>query len=114
LRQAIARARRSSLGVFVFAAKGGTGGPPPREALVSGLVMAGAGEDGFEFEQGTRQGIVVGFEQPEPFGQLADFGAALGEQFGVFKFEALLFRLKCLQLRSDIGHDRAVSSPPGD
>jgi hypothetical protein len=109
LRQAIARTRRSSLGVFVFASKGGTGGAPPRETLVTGL-----GRGLFEFEQGAGQGIVIGFKQPEPFGQLADFGAALGEQLGVFKFEALLFRLKCLQLSSDIGHDRAVSSPPGD
>ncbi len=80
------RARRSSLAVFVFAAKGCAGGAPPREALVSGLV-----EGILEFEQGPGEHIVIGFEQTELLNQATDLGAPLLEQFGLLAFEALLF-----------------------
>ena len=45
----------------------------------------------FEFEQGTGQGVVIGFEQAKAFDQLADFGTALIQQFGLLAFEASLF-----------------------
>jgi hypothetical protein len=80
------RTRWSSLAVGVFAAKGCAGGAPPREALITSL-----GGCFFEFEQGAGQGVVIGFEQAEPFDQLANFGAALVEQFGLLAFEAGLF-----------------------
>jgi hypothetical protein len=88
------RARWSSLAVDVLAAKGCAGGAPPREALITGL-----GRGLFEFEQDTGEGVVVGFEQAEPFDQLADFTAALVEQFSLLAFEAGLFFLK----RSEAG-----------
>src|SRR5271170_8373034 len=62
LRHTMVRARRSSFAVGVFAAKGGAGGAPPREALVTGF-----GRSLFEFEQGASQGVVIGFEQIELF-----------------------------------------------
>src|SRR5260370_37216034 len=71
-RHTSARARRSSFAVFVPATKGSASGAPPREALIAGL---GAGL--LEFEQDAGEGIVIGFEYANPFGQLADVGAPL-------------------------------------
>ena len=80
------------------AAKGRAGGAPPREALITGL-----GDGLFEFEQDAGEGVVIGFEHAEPFGELADFGAAFFEQFGLFAFEAELFFLERLETGSVIG-----------
>jgi hypothetical protein len=74
------------LGVFVAAAKGGTGGVPPRDALVTRF-----GRCILVFEQGTRQDLIVGLKHIELFDQTADFNATLLEQFGLFAFEAGLF-----------------------
>src|SRR6266851_881148 len=74
-----ARARRSSFAVLVSATKGGAGGAPPRQALIAGL-----GKGVFDFEQDAGEGIVIGFGYAEPFGKLADLGAAFLEQFGLF------------------------------
>src|SRR5216683_987325 len=85
------------------ATKGGAGGAPPREALITGLLIAGLGKGVLEFEQDAGKGVVIGFEYAEPFRELADLSAAFFEQFGLLAFEALLFFFECLEACAVIG-----------
>ena len=101
-RHTSARARRSSFAVFVSATKRGASGAPPREAFITGLLIAGSGDRILEFEQDAGESVIIGFEQAEAFGELTDFNAAFFEQFGLFAFEALLFFLERLEPRSVI------------
>ncbi len=50
-----------------------------------------------KFEQDAGQSVIIGFEQTEAFGELANFGAAFFEQFGLFAFEACCSSLSALR-----------------
>src|SRR5271156_6659999 len=92
-----ARARRSSFAVFVSPTKRCASGAPPREAFITGL-----GTGVLKFEQDAGESVVIGFEQAEAFGELANLDAAFFEQFGLFAFEAQLFFLERFEPRSVI------------